>query len=260
MRKFGKAGFPGNRPRAGLVPQHTGGQRVATFAKTELVCSRVQDWLHEECNDYRSMRVIRAPEWGEVQQQVDGLAGSQAFGPEESIEEKVQIARAAGSEDLAAALQAKAASLVGHAVNAGLPEGLGQQIQLDIVEVGMVVAELLPAAQELKVKLELMGESVCKRWHQDHYTCRAIVTYNGPGTVYTDHENVDFWELNNCGCMDKILRDKDLVYSAGAGDIFFMKGKLFPGAANGLVHKSPEKCYYDDGLIMNRLCLKVDVH
>merc|ERR1712232_618803 len=92
---------------------------------------------------------------------------------------------------------------------------------------------------------ELMGENVCGKWHQDNYVGRAIVTYNGLGTMYVRNSNV--------------IRDPSKVFSANEGDILFMKGKMFPGAVKGLVHKSPEKRYHADGAVMNRLCLKVDL-
>ena len=43
------------------------------------------------------------------------------------------------------------------------------------------------------------------------------------------------------------------------GDIFFMKGRTWPGGGRGLIHKSPEPRYHPDGRVVNRLVLKVDV-
>lgn len=88
---------------------------------------------------------------------------------------------------------------------------------------------------------------------------RAIVTYNGSGTEMLRHDNVNFLELENGGDNAHIVRNSSEVFSAGAGDILFMKGLPFPGDVNGLVHKSPDKHYHADGRIMNRLILKVDV-
>merc|ERR1719223_2530477 len=99
----------------------------------------------------------------------------------------------------------------------------------------------------------------CSKCHQDNYVARALVSYNGCGTEMLRHENVNFWELENCGNNAHIVRDSSEVLSAGTGDILFMKGLKFPADVNGLVHKSPDKRYHADGKIMNRLVLKVDV-
>merc|ERR1711871_1003921 len=95
-------------------------------------------------------------------------------------------------------------------------------------------------------------------WHRDIYIGRTIVTYNSHGTDYTCNENVDFWELENCGNNACIIKDLDQVRNVEIGVILFIKGKLFPGST-GLVHKSPEKRYHKDGRVVNRLVLKVDV-
>jgi len=247
---------PERAPQAAAAEE--GGASPAAAAV--LACDRVQDWLLEECNDYRGMRVRRPLACGEMQRQVDLLALYEALGQDEAVGEAVRVAQLASSEgDVAAEWAAAARRLVRQVGSPGLPEDLSLQIQRDIEEVGVVMAKLLPNAEDIKLKLELMGENSCSRWHQDSYTCRAIITYNGWGTVYTEHDNVDFWELKNCGNNDCILRDSSQVWSAECGDVLLMKGKLFPSPANGLVHKSPERRYQSDGNIMNRLCLKFDV-
>ena len=54
-------------------------------------------------------------------------------------------------------------------------------------------------------------------------------------------------------------RDQGKVESAGTGSILYMKGLKYPFGANGLVHKSPAMSYRQDGSVLNRLVLKVDV-
>ena len=42
--------------------------------------------------------------------------------------------------------------------------------------------------------------------------------------------------------------------------MIFIKGTKFPGVSgSGLVHRSPDKRFHEDGRIVNRLVLKVDV-
>jgi len=172
----------------------------------------------------------------------------------------VQVANTASNNQLlATSLSKSAETLVAPLLNLGMPGCLIEQIREDAQEVGATVAKMLPTAQRLTMKLEVMGEANCSKWHRDNYVARAIITYNGRGTEMLRHDNVNFWELEHCGNNAHIVRDNSQVFSAGTGDILFMKGLTFPGDVSGLVHKSPDKCYHADGKIMNRLILKVDV-
>ena len=95
----------------------------------------------------------------------------------------------------------------------------------------------------------------------DKFVGRAIVSYTGTeGTEFAGDSNVNLWELENGGSNDRIIRNVDEVESVGVGDILFIKGSEFPHGEAGLVHKSPEKRYHEDGRVVNRLLLKVDVH
>lgn len=70
---------------------------------------------------------------------------------------------------------------------------------------------------------------------------------------------MNFWELLNCGNNDHIIRETDQTLAVDVGDMLFIKGTLYPTAANGLVHKAPQKRYHSNGRIENRLVLKIDV-
>jgi hypothetical protein len=256
-RKTGRMGL--RAQEGGIVTRSVAAPELAPEPAT-LVCSCVQDWLQQQAENFRSLLVPRPP-WGpqavdeEFQQSVDLVASAAGFGREECLQEEVDAANGVSATELSS----KARRLASRAVRAGVPQSLAPQIQLDAEEICSVLVKMVPTAQRLIVKLELMGENVCGRWHQDNYVGRAIVTYNGCGTEYVRHEDVNFWELNNCGNPDHILRDKSQVLAVGPADIFFMKGKLFPADVNGLVHKSPEKRYHPNGAIMTRLCLKIDI-
>lgn len=221
---------------------------------TVLVCDTLEDWLRPECGSYRALSVPRAQAWDDMQFHIDRIAKSGAFnGNEQSIQEDVLVSRT-GHMDLAE----KAQRLVDRATRAGLPVELGVVLQKDYEQIGAVMAKMVPNAQ-MKIKLDIMGESGCPRWHRDNYIARTVVSYNSCGTEYIDHKHVDFWELENCGNNDCIIQDKSKICSANLGEFFFMKGQKFPSEANGLVHRSPEKCYHANGEIVNRLLLKVDL-
>jgi len=224
-----------------------------------LACNSVQRWLLPHCTQYHGMHVARTPTWGDVQHQVDSLARCGALGSRESVREDVQIVN---SEDpnqlLDSNLTRSAQQLVAPLLKFGMPECFIQQIQTDAQELGATLAKLLPTAEKLILKLEIMGESICTKWHRDGCVARAIITYNGCGTEMLRHDNVNFCVLEKRGNNAQIVRNSSEVFSAGTGDILFIKGLTFPGV-NGLVHKSPDKRYHADGRIMNRLLLKVDV-
>lgn len=172
-----------------------------------------------------------------------------------------------GNEGLAADLAVKSVNVEKVEVSIGtliavakLPTPLSEQIRRDACMIAPAVASMCPWARVLEVKLELFGESGCPRWHMDNYVGRAIVSYNGAvATEYARDSNVNFWELENYGGNDRIIRDKDQTKSIRVGDILFMKGRAYKGA-NPLVHKSPEPQYHTDGRVLHRLVLKVDVH
>merc|ERR1712007_339949 len=104
--------------------------------------------------------------------------------------------------------------------------------------------------EKILIKLDIMGEFACSRWHQDYYRARALVSYNMEGTEFLEDKNVDFWELKNCGNNNCIVRDWSQVFSAAPGDFFFMKGAKYPGLTDGLVHRSPEKRFNENGQLM----------
>jgi len=223
-------------------------------------CDRLEEWLQPASAQHLCLRALRPLSCGDMQELVDELGRKGSFGADESIPIIVPVAMHASATDLLTTVCSKGAqSLATKASELGLPEQLCQQIQADALDISVVLKKMVPMAKQIIMKLELLGDNVCLRWHQDHYVGRAIVTYNGHGTVYTRSSNVDFWELNNCGKSECIIHNPAEVFAASTGDVLFMKGNYFPGVSQGLVHRSPDKRYHDDGSVMYRLALKVDL-
>mmetsp|Transcript_7980 Transcript_7980/g.17308 ORF Transcript_7980/g.17308 Transcript_7980/m.17308 type:complete len:315 (+) Transcript_7980:97-1041(+) len=257
---YGRYDWPRLRQSVNLVPRPGVKQAAGSCTGATLACASVKDWLQPQCEHYSGLYVPRHRIWDDIQHHVDFLAISGTLNPEGALEEVVNLASTRRAEQgLAIELSERAQRLVRQLMASGMPTAVLQKIKEDIEEIGPVLVRMCPNAEQLVMKLEVMGENVCRRWHQDHYVGRAIVSYNGCGTVHTHNDNVDFWELENCGNNDHIIRDKSQVFSVDIMDILFIKGKLFPSTVKGLVHKSPEKRYHANGAIMNRLCLKVDI-
>lgn len=160
----------------------------------------------------------------------------------------------AGEDVLRQRFQEAATALAHHLQEPGLEELVAQDAQA----IASATRKLVPQAKQLIMKLELFGTSACIRWHQDHYVCRSIVSYNCSATHYTADSNVNFHALNHGAKNEDIIHDKSLIRAANVGDVLLMKGAKYSGEARALVHKSPE-IKYQNGQVQTRLVLKVDV-
>lgn len=213
--------------------------------------SSLSDWLRPEAAAFPGLHLPRRPSWPNYQVEIDQVQGDfRAEGDFGALETTVSKVEGGSGWDFEQA----ADDLLGRAK---LPQDLLSIIKDDICQFGSTVASLCPWSKSFIVKLELMGEDSCPRWHMDSYCGRGIVTYNLAGTEYATDDIVDFWELEHCGNNDCIIKDKSKIRQVNVGDLLFMKGKNFPGG-RGLVHRSPD-VQYQNGAVLNRLVLKVDV-
>lgn len=218
--------------------------------------SDLDGWRDASCHaEHNGLLVKRAfhGKWDAHQADIDACTARCDL---ENLGLVAHIQRHWSSDEQAVELEAAAAYLL---AQAALPEPLSKQIFRDACSMGRVVASMCTSARGFALRLEAAGQNTCSRWHQDHFVGRALTSYTGVvGTEYTRDENVDFWELLNCGNNEHILRDPSKVEHVGVGDILFIKGKTYKGA-RPLVHRAPAKQYHADGRILNRLLLKVDV-
>ena len=216
-----------------------------------LLQAEVRDWLGPESTQHQGLLMERRPWWGDCQDAVDRLAASGDLGDEDEV--VVRVSRGpAGLGNL----RFVADKILGKLT---LPQDVKDAFHADICQLGAVVEKMCPWSDCVVVKLELIGEKACSRWHRDYYCGRAIVSYNAAGTLYTPDENVNFWELENKGGNERIIRRKSEICAAGVGDVLFIKGVKYPDPVKGLVHRSPEVQYHCNGHVVNRLVLKIDV-
>ena len=213
-------------------------------------------WLLPEGAAHKGLLVKRSFDgaWDGLVGEIDGATSR--FGDKQAIQITVQ--NAADKQQLESRMLASVDKLL--AVAKFSPK-LSDQIRSDACAIGCTVGQLLPMCPELELKLEIFGENVCSRWHQDHFVGRAITSYTGAlGTEYTDDSNINFWELKHCGNNECIIYNKEKIKNVAVGDMIFIKGTKCPGVSgSGLVHRSPDKRFHEDGRIVNRLVLKVDV-
>eukprot|EP00438_Fugacium_kawagutii_P031723 Skav215985 [mRNA] locus=scaffold4378:70960:77458:+ [translate_table: standard] len=221
------------------------------------MANALEDWLRPEGLSYQALLFPRAQSWRCFQNEIDACIND--FGPENQIETK--ITREIGKEVNFQQLDQSGSRL--HISRLDLHQELLEIVVSDAARMGKTLAELCPwrtpGGWELlwpPRKLELMGEHSCPRWHRDHYCGRGIVTYNLCGTEYTPEARVVGWEaIRTFSKLPMITAPVEV----GVGDMFFMKGKGFPSGEKGLIHKSPLVQFHQDGEVMNRLVLKLDI-
>lgn len=217
-------------------------------------CNSLSEWCSQEAGQHQGLCMKRGIDPHQWQPIADQLSKQMTRETEDTLHKETIDLNA--SED---ALRQRFQE-VGHAVSQCLRQdpALANLVCQDAQAICDATYKLVPQAKQLIVKLELFGETVCGRWHQDNCVCRSIVSYNCTATVYTPDSNVDFYEMEHCGNNDCIIRDKSRILSADVGDVIFMKGLTYPASVNGLCHKSPPIEYFN-GDIVTRLVLKVDV-
>ena len=224
-------------------------EKPAVYVSTDL-----KGWLNKEASNYKGL-VVPRPFRGKYNQFIGCV--DEAL---DRLSNKYELAATINVPDDESQLSKQLINAIDDLLTkAQLPESLCEQVRSDTSHLGCTVASLCPSSKSLAVKLEIFGENTCSRWHVDHYIGRGIVTYTGNiGTEFTRDSNVDFWELKHCGKNEHVIKDKKLVKNVAVGDILFMKGAKFTPGVDGLVHKSPEKQYHENGKIFNRLMLKID--
>ncbi|CAK9048965.1 unnamed protein product [Durusdinium trenchii] len=183
-------------PRAAEV---AGADAAATSLFT---CGSLNDWLRPEAAPFQGLHLKRCITWPNYQVEIDRC--QRDFGVEAQIERTV-FSKQVGWTDIP-----RAADEILRGVT--LPEDLLSTIRADMCELGITVASLCPWSKSIIV---------------------GIVTYNLAGTEYATDDIVDFWELENCGNNDHIIRDVSKVRQVNVGDMLFIKGNQFPGGSGG---------------------------
>lgn len=163
-------------------------------------------------------------------------------------------------------LKANADELMARITKVETEPGLMTDLKIELVS--LIRADALAIAKrlvetinppEIIFRVETIGLNRCSRWHRDAYTGRGICTYNGVATQYQDDSNVDFAKFAdyNSDVNARCLIDPSKTRQCNAGDVLYMRGSM--GGFGGLVHRSPLPIFWPNGMVCQRLCLKVDV-
>ena len=121
-----------------------------------------------------------------------------------------------------------------------LPASFRSHVRDDAAALVHLSRRLSPATPWVILRIEILHEEACWRWHQDGYCGRTLVCYVGPGTLAADDVQVD-WDAFEASLGEE---DNEHVVEAchevPTNAVLLMKGDAWPGIkGNGLTHKSP---------------------
>ena len=141
--------------------------RAKTDGPVLFEAGALKDWLGPQSAQHSGLLVKRpfCGAWDHLRSDVDKAV--LRFGRSAQLETEVKNGE---PEELSNRLESAMASFV---AKAGLPAELSKQIHIDACGLGNVVGSMCPFASVLEIKLEVHGENVCSRWHQDWYAGRV---------------------------------------------------------------------------------------
>ncbi|MCQ3830286.1 DUF1826 domain-containing protein [Microbulbifer elongatus] len=95
------------------------------------------------------------------------------------------------------------------------------------------------------IRLSVLSDTMCPRFHVDRVPCRLITTYSGVATEWLPHDQLDRSKLGagSGGLSDAesgLYPSTQSIQSMAAGEVALLKGELWAGNEGaGLVHRSP---------------------
>ncbi|MEM8844901.1 MAG: DUF1826 domain-containing protein [Pseudomonadota bacterium] len=115
----------------------------------------------------------------------------------------------------------------------------------DITELVGIFCVLF-GVEQAGLRLTVMNDAMCPRFHVDRVPCRLICSYHGVASEWLPHEKVDRTKLgtgNNGLCDEEsgLFTSLSDVNQLNVGDVALLKGEIWEGNINaGLVHRSPK--------------------
>ena len=99
--------------------------------------------------------------------------------------------------------------------------------------------------EQVGLRLQVLDQPMCPRFHVDRVPCRLTATFSGPGTQWLTNAQVNRDFLGPQHPAEDQLEGQLFAQGTGiqqlkAGEVGLMKGALWEGKENlGLVHRSP---------------------
>lgn len=110
--------------------------------------------------------------------------------------------------------------------------------------------------KQVGMRLKVLDQAMCPKFHVDKVPCRLVTTYQGTATQWLPHELVDQtklgWGCNGLPDNESGLYQSEIdIQQLNCGDVALLKGTLWEGNENaGLVHRSPELIANEKRLIL----------
>ena len=155
----------GRKGQAKLQQQQQQQASGKTDGSVLFVAGALKDWLDPQSAQYSGL-LVKRPFCARDDLRLEIDKALLRFGRGAQIAMEVKNG---DPEELSNRLQASIALFL---TEAGLPAGLSKQIHTDACSLGNLMGSMCPFADVIEVKLEVHGENVCSRWHQDWYAGR----------------------------------------------------------------------------------------
>lgn len=216
------AGAPTSPPAPTATPLAVPKRRPASGPREVAVVDRPEDLARALAPGLAAAILWRTPP--------AGLLAAIAAWPADRLP---RLRRTLAAEDAAAALAAACAE-------AGTPEGPARDALVAESAALARLAARLMAAPRLGLRLDVVRDDACRRFHLDRVRARLLCTWRGRGTQY--------------GEAPAGGGDPDPVFEVPTGAPAVFRGSLAPGGAPRLLHRSPPI----EGTGETRLLLVVD--
>jgi uncharacterized protein DUF1826 len=125
----------------------------------------------------------------------------------------------------------------------------------DVVQLVEMYADLFDL-NAVGLRLSLINETMCPRFHTDHLACRLVTTYHGQGSEWLQEDNVDRSKLG-AGAnglpdhLSGIYRHHQDIHQLQQAQVGLFKGDGWINSqVNGIVHRSPHINKTDKRLLL----------
>lgn len=112
---------------------------------------------------------------------------------------------------------------------------------VELVEMFCYLLEL----DQVGLRLAVLNDAMCPRFHFDQVPCRLVTTYHGTATQWLPNDVVDRSKLGHGSngqpdSLSGLYNQESDVQHLSCGDVALLKGERWSGNENaGLVHRSP---------------------
>lgn len=93
--------------------------------------------------------------------------------------------------------------------------------------------------KSVRLLFATVNTNMCRKFHTDINTLRMLCTYSGPGTLWLTDDNINRKALSVHRNEENIALQESEIRQVRTGDVCILKGAMYPGEANAVVHRSP---------------------